>query len=125
MSDKLQHHYFATWALGYECAETEEAAIEKLCKRWAHDLKRTQLNMQKEGEFGVTIFTCRVPLANDERYSIEWYVPQVEGLTESRNHILTYITKTACKTKRDPADKIKSLRRELKAFTGPEAGVIS
>lgn len=116
MSEQQQHHYFATWALGFVTADTEAEAIEKLCRHWASDLKSTQLNINREGELGVTIWTCRVPLPSDQNYKIEWFIPAVDGLTEPRNHILTYVTKTAHAVKRDPADRIKMLRRELRAL---------
>ena len=104
------HHYFATHAMGWVTADTEAEAIEKLM------LKNTDpswvRNCLKSGE-PLVFFTCRIPLASDASYKIEWFVPQVEGITEAKNYLVTYLTKTKFAVMRDPRDEIKKLKAEL------------
>ena len=109
----MSHHYYATHAMGWVTAETKDAAIEKLMlqntdSKWVN-------NCLKDGS-PLTFFVCRVPLAEEAHYQIEWYVPQVDGLTETENRLVTYLTKTKYATCRDPADEIKKLNRQLAEF---------
>jgi hypothetical protein len=62
----------------------------------------------------LTFFVCRVPLAEEAHYQIEYYVPQVEGITECENRCVTYLTQTKFATMVDPHDKIKALRQAAK-----------
>lgn len=109
MTDKTEFHYFASHAMGWVTAESEEAAIEKLLltntdPSWAR-------NCLKSGE-PLVFYTTRVPLASDAPYRIEWFAPQVEGCTEGKNHLVTYLTKKAYATMPDPRDAVRKLERE-------------
>ena len=110
MTDKNEFHYFASHAMGWVTAETEAAAIEKLLLNntdpsWAR-------NCLKDGE-PLVLFVCRVPLAADAPYRIEWFCPKVEGLTETKNMLVTYLTKTKYAVMRDPRDTVTKLKRKL------------
>ena len=101
-----EYHYFANHAIGWATGDTEDEAIEKLLltntdPKWNN-------NCLKDGVF-LTLFVCRVPLAETAQYSIEWYRPVVEGLTECKNYVVTYLTKTKYAVTRDLHDTIKTL----------------
>jgi len=113
MNDKNQnaeHHYFATHAMGWSTAATEDEAIERLM------LKNTDpswvRNCLKDGA-PLVFFVCRVPLAETANYKIEWFMPKVDGLTEQKNMLVTYLTKKAYAVMRDPQDEIKRLKDEM------------
>jgi hypothetical protein len=59
------------------------------------------------------MFSCRVPLPDDAHYKIEWYKPAVDGITEGKNHLVTYLTKTKYAIHRDPNDRITQLRHDV------------
>ncbi len=107
---KKEFHYFANHAVGWVTADTEDEAVEKLLLQntdptWCR-------NCLKAGEF-IIVFVCRVPLASTAPYKIEWSRPVVDGITESKNLIVTYLTKTKYATARDPNDEIAQLTHEL------------
>lgn len=128
---KQEYHYFANHAIGWSTGSTEAEAIDKLL------LQNTQpswvRNCLKAGEF-VTIFSCRVPLPEKASYKIEWYIPQVKGITEPKNHIVTYLTKTKYAVARDLHDEIKHLNaryqeladviRKHKSYHAPEVRAV-
>ena len=105
-----EHHYFASHAIGWVTGDTRDEAVERLL------LKNTDpqwfRNCMKAGDF-LTVFVCRVPLPDNAPYKIEWYVPQVEGITETENRVVMYLTKTKAVTKRDEHDTVVKLTREL------------
>jgi len=110
------HHYFATHALGYATGVTRDDAIDNLLRGPnSHGVKAWLLNIQKAGNPGLPMFITRVPLAADASYKISFYQPDVEGLTESQNRILTYISKKDFATMADPNDRIRQLESDLKA----------
>jgi hypothetical protein len=106
----MNYHYFANHALGWVTADSEEAAIKRLL------LENTDpawvRNCLKAGE-PLVLFVCRVPLPADAPYRIEWFAPKVEGLTEGKNFLVTYLTKTKYAVMRDPNDEIRKLEHEL------------
>jgi len=117
-NDLNLHHYFATNAMGWAIAETKDEAISRLLLKntdpsWAR-------NCLKDGTH-LTVFVCRVPLAESAHYKIEWYVPQVEGITESQNYMVTYLTKTKYAVMRDPNDRIKQLEADVDRLTKVKA----
>jgi len=107
-----QFHYYAAHGLGWATADSKEAAIERLLLKNNTDPTWCR-NCLKAGDF-LTVFVCRVPLPATAPYKVEWYVPQVDGITEASNHIVTYLTKTKCATTPDLNDKIKVLTRDAK-----------
>ncbi len=115
MSEKecTQHHYFASHAIGWVTADTEAEAVEKLL------LKNTDpgwcRNCLKDGTF-IIMFVCRVPLPADAPYKINWYQPVVDGITEGKNLIVTYLTKTKYATARDPNDEIRVLEHRIDKY---------
>ena len=111
MPDKQQHHYFATNAMGWATAETREEAQTKLMQ----DTDPTWVrNCLKSGNL-LTVFSCKVPLPADASYKIDWYVPQVDGVSDGQNHFVTYLTKTKHALMRDPSDALKLRIKELEA----------
>ncbi len=113
MSEKNEFHYFANHAIGWVTADTEDEAVEKLLLQntdpsWAR-------NCLKAGEF-IIVFVCRVPLASTAPYKIEWYRPVVDGITESKNLIVTYLTKAKYATAPDPNDKIDVLKNQIDEY---------
>ncbi len=109
-----QHHYFASNALGWATAETQEEAIEKLWHARHTDVRKWLANAHKAGDLGLVFFVCRVPLPADADYRIEWYAPQVEGLTETGNYLLTYYSQKKIAYARDPQDTIRKLEAATK-----------
>lgn len=110
MSEQQQHHYFASHAMGWVTADTQEEAVEKLLltntdSKWAN-------NCLKAGE-PLVFYTTRVPLPQDAHYSIEWFAPQVEGCTEGANHLVTYLTKKTFAIMDDPRDEIKRRKQKF------------
>lgn len=110
MSEKNEFHYFANHAVGWVTADTEDEAVEKLLltntdPAWCR-------NCLKDGAF-IIVFVCRVPLASTAPYKIEWYRPVVDGITESKNLIVTYLTKTKYATAPDLNDKIGVLKNRV------------
>lgn len=111
----MNHHYFATNALGWATAPTLEEAIEKLWRSYTSgDTRKWLANSHKEGNFGITFWTCRVPVAADQEYRIEFYAPKVDGLTESTHWFLTYYSKNKIAYSRDPEDTIRHLQKQLR-----------
>ncbi len=107
---KKEFHYFANHAIGWVTADTEAEAVEKLLLQntdpsWAR-------NCLKAGTF-ITVFVCRVPLASTAPYKIEWYRPVVDGITESKNLIVTYLTKAKYATAPDLHDVIDVLKNRI------------
>jgi len=108
----MAKHYFATHALGYARSKVSvDDAIEQLC------LKNTDskwvTRCAKSGE-PLTIFACCVPVAFDDKYRILGYAPEVEGLTETGNYIVTYLSKTKYAVMRDPRDEVFTLNEQIK-----------
>lgn len=104
------HHYFASNAMYWVRGNTQEEAHEKLIKQTD---KKWIDNCLKSGE-PLVFFSCRVPLPFDGKYAIEWYCPQVEGLTECGNHLILHKSAKKIATMPDPRDTIKTLRHELR-----------
>lgn len=108
------YHYYVSHGLGYKIAETLSEAMEgAFCTSAFGDMGAWLRNIQKDGGAGIPCFTCRVPLPMSSSYEIEWFVPQVEGLTERQNRIVTYVTKKKLAWMVDPADEIRQLQHEL------------
>lgn len=122
MTDNTQHHYFASHALGWATAPTLEEAIEKLWHGRYTDVNKWLLNARKDGSVGLNFFCCRVPLPADANYSIEFYCPKVEGITETANYLLTYYTQKKVVWARDKGDEVRTLKRELDAALAELAG---
>jgi hypothetical protein len=101
-----QHHYFASNGLGWATAESKDEAINKLWQARHTDVKAWLLNAHKDGNLGLPFYVCRVPLEASEKYSINWFKPEVDGLTETGNHLLTYYTQKKIAYAADPNDEI-------------------
>lgn len=110
----MAHHYFASNGLGWATAPTKEEAIEKLWHARHTDVRKWLSNCHKEGNFGIDFYICRVPLAADASYRIEWFAPKVPGLTEQANMILTYYSQKKIAYARNPDDEIRALKHEIK-----------
>lgn len=87
-------HYFASCAFGWAAADTREAAIEKMIRGngLTGDVKRITANMQKEGQPGFYLWTCKVHGPYEAKYSIDWFMPKGIDISEARHHDVTYIT---------------------------------
>jgi hypothetical protein len=111
MSD---YHYFVSHGLGWKTGATLEEAIKgAFCTSYYGDMRSWLNNIHKEGNPGIPFYCCRVPLAADANYSIQWFQPEVEGLTECQNRIVTYVTKKKVAHMRCPEDKIRKLQKQL------------
>ena len=104
------HHYFVSHALGWATGPTLEGTIQKLWSAQHTDVRKWLLNTHKDGGLGLNFFACRVPLPENAEYQIEWYLPVVDGLTETANYILTYYTQKGVKYAKDPSDETRVLR---------------
>lgn len=85
-------HYFASCVFGWAVATTREEALEKCLNQFRTDIKRIVLNRQKEGSPGFYMWSCKVPLPIEAHYSIDWFAPQVDGVTGAQEHYVTYVT---------------------------------
>ncbi len=110
-------HYFVSHGMGFAVGETLDEAMSKaFCTTYYGDMGKWQRNIQKEGRAGIPVFTCRVPLAADAPYEIEWFCPKVEGLTERKNMVVTYVTQKKVVWMRDPEDRVRELEHKLGGF---------
>lgn len=108
-----EHHYFASHGLGWATAPTLEEAIEKLWHARHTDVRKWLSNTHKAGELGLPFFTVRVPLPADATYGINFYMPEVEGLTEPANMYLTYYSQKKLAWIRNPDDEIRIMRERI------------
>ena len=120
-----QHHYFVSNALGWATGPDLESTITKLWHGEHTNVKTWLGNAHKNGDLGLNFFTTRVPLSEDSNYSINFYCPVVEGLTESANYVLTYFTKKTVAYTRDPSDDIRRLEDEVSTLKEKIAEFIS
>ena len=88
------HHYFASFGLGWATAATEDEAIRKLMHTgyFREEVKRMTLAAQKRGEAGAYCWTCKVHVPESTKYAINFYSPQGVEKSEGRDHYITYIT---------------------------------
>ena len=88
------HHYFASFGLGWATAQTRDEAIRKLMhtgyfrKEVAQQVKAAH----KRGDLGAYCWTCKVHLPESADYPINFYSPQGVEKSEGTNHYVTYIT---------------------------------
>lgn len=110
-------HYFVSHGMGWATGETLDEAMKKaFCTSAFGDMRAWLRNVHKEGQCGIPAFTCRVPVASDANYSIEWFVPKVDGLTDRQNVIVTYVTGKMVNWLRDPEDEIRELKKKLENY---------
>jgi hypothetical protein len=110
-----EFHYYGTHGLGWATADTLDGAIRKAFQTsYFGDMRSWLLNCHKAGQAGIGFFTCRVPLPASAAYKIEYFMPLVEGLTERKNHILTYVTKKHIAYGDDLDDEITRLKHRNK-----------
>lgn len=114
----MSEHYFVSNGLGWATAETLDEAIDRLWHARHTDVRNWLKNAQKDGQLGLPFYCCKVPLPKDAEYSISWYAPEVEGLTECQNRILTYYTQKKIAHAADPTDQIRRLENELNELKG-------
>jgi hypothetical protein len=88
MSD---HHYFATFALGYAKGATREEAVSKLVKGFRSNFKEISSNLQKEGQLGAYIWSAKVHVPLEGEYGINFYQPVGVEVSETREHFVTYV----------------------------------
>ena len=109
-----EFHWFVSHGMGFRCAATLEDAMEgAFCTSYFGDMGKWMRNIQKGGDAGIPAFACKVPGPIDSKYGIEWFVPQVEGLTERQNLIVTYVTKKKVVWMKDPMDKVRVLLSKI------------
>lgn len=124
-NDMTDFHYYVSHGLGWKTAPTLEEAIEgAFCTNAYGDMRGWLLNIQKDGKPGIPFFCCRVPLPTTESYSIEWFCPKVEGLTERKNMIVTYVTQKKVAWMRDPDDRIRELEHQIETMDADLAEAI-
>lgn len=92
MTDKAQHHYFASCAFGWQIGATEEEAAVKLIERFRTEYKQITTNTHKKGEPGGYFWTCKVEAPIDAEYSIEFYMPRNVKWSEGMHHYTTFVT---------------------------------
>ena len=107
-------HYYAANGLGWGTGPTLEDAIARMIQAvGVSESKKWIANSHKSGKPGVSFWSCRVPLPADADYRIDWFQPQVEGLTECGNKFLTYCTAKERAWCPDQQDVITRLQRRL------------
>jgi len=86
------HHYYATFALGWATADTREAAIEKLVNGFKREFKANVKYAAKKGDPGAYIWTVKVNASADTKYKINHYKPVGVDLEDAREIYVTYLT---------------------------------
>jgi len=89
-------HYFASCALAWATADTEAEAISKAI-RHAGIGQRDVARLQREGNPGFYIWTCRVLADSKADYRIEWYMPKGIDIDSATHHSVTHISKADVK----------------------------
>lgn len=87
-----QHHYFASFALGWATAETKDEAIEKLVTRFRDEFKRITGAQHKAGEPGAYFWYCKVLAPDTTPYKIEFYAPKGVEIDDAHHAYVTYVT---------------------------------
>ena len=108
-----QEHYYATCALGWKTAPTREEAIEGLVKAFRSDFIRMTKNLQKEGNAGAYIWSCKVHAPADAHYAIEFYVPKGVEISDVEEYATTYVTQKQIAYCRDYKQEARLLREKL------------
>ena len=119
-----EFHWFVSHGLGFKTGATLEEALDgAFCTSYFGDMKTWIRNIQKGGEAGIPCFCCKVLLPVDAKYSIEWFVPQLDAelMVERQNRIVTYVTLKKLASMRDPADKIRELNHQIEKLDEDEA----
>lgn len=91
MSTK-QHHFFASFGMGWKTADTREEAIKGLVEGFRSEFKAMATAAHKRGERGAYVWTCRVEVPSDVNYDIEWFAPKGVAKTDAMTHYVTYVT---------------------------------
>lgn len=116
-----QHHYFVSHGLGWATAATLEEAVEKaFCTNYYTDMGKWCRNTQKKGNPGIAAYACRVPLPEDAQYEINSFQPQVAGISECQNIIVTYVTTKKVAWMRDPQDEVRLLKDRIAELEQPD-----
>ena len=114
-----EFHYYVSHGLGWATGSTLKEAVKKaFCTSYYTDMRAWLRNCQKDGNPGISFWHCRVPLSADESYKIDFFTPQVEGLTECGNAYVTWLRvgKKEVAWYADPMDRVYKLEKEKEAW---------
>ena len=92
MNTEKEHHYFASWALGWATADTRDEAVKRLVEGFRAEFKRGVAGAHKDGEIGAYIWSVKVNAAADTKYKINWFKPVGVELEDVMDHFVTYVT---------------------------------
>lgn len=90
--ERQQHHYFASFVLGWATGVTRGEAVEKLISNFRSDFKTITANCQKDGEPGCYLWSCKVDAPADSAYKIRNYAPYDVKTCRGLHHHVTYVT---------------------------------
>ena len=110
-----EHHYYATWALGWATADTREEAIERLVDAFRSDFKTIVKNSHKNGELGAYVWSVKVLAPSDTPYKIEYYTPKGVDLEDAQEHAVTYVTNKEVAYGRNYKADYDALKRKMEA----------
>lgn len=92
LGENSQYHFFASCALGWATADTRKDAVIKCADQFRYDLTRALKSLNKKGELGPYLWSCKVLAPKDAKYSIEYYQPKGISIGAGVHHHITYIT---------------------------------
>ena len=92
----MEHHYFATCALGWAKADTRDDAIHKLVEQFSDTLKGIVTRGLKEGQLNAYLWSCRVMAPIETDYPIEFFEPRDVTCEEGVHHHLLNVRKGGC-----------------------------
>jgi len=112
MPNETEHHYYAACGTGWATGKTLQGAINKLAASERSSIRATINRVDKRGEPGCYIWTCRVELPDSATYGIERFMPLGAPISQAAHRYITWIPPV--RSKQDtafytPADDICSV----------------
>ena len=89
---KQEHHFFASFGMGWAIGDTQEEAVEKLINRFRREFKKIVAGQHKAGEPGAYVWTCRVEAPRSAEYKINFFAPQGVEVTNTHECFVTYVS---------------------------------
>ena len=86
------HHFFASFGMGWKTASTRKEAVEGLVEGFRREFKPMVVAAQKRGKPGAYIWSCRVEVSKDTDYKINFFAPIGVAKTDAMEHYVTYVT---------------------------------
>ena len=87
-----EHHYFASFALGYARGVTRQEALAKLLGMFRSEIKEIAKNEQRAGHAGCYAWSCKVNAPLIAKYEINFYQPVGVDWDAGRHHNFTNVT---------------------------------